>query len=150
MNDKEIKENKDKPIYDGEASFAPYPLSISSPEIKPEDKRLIKGNAHEAMQHQAQQQISILRKQAELIMKQVRAIEERVEISKKIYEADMRFTPDIGQVYHLYRKNGKNAITMISPDEWGANMPYDAYIASMKLLADKSWDIINKNENAEI
>lgn len=150
MTEKEIEENKDKPIYDGEASFAPYPLSVSSPEIKPEDKRLIKGNAYEAMQHQANQQVSILRKQAELIMQQVRDIEERVEISKKIYEADMRFTPDVGQTYHLYRKDGKNAITMISPDEWGANMPYDEYIASMILLADKSWDIIKRNEDAEI
>ena len=150
MTEKEIEENKDKPIYDGEASFAPYPLHVSSPEIKPEDKRLIKGNAYEAMQYQANQQVSILRKQAELIMQQVRDIEERVEISKKIYEADMRFTPDIGQTYHLYRKDGKNAITMISPDEWGANMPYDEYIASMILLADKSWDIIKRNEDAEI
>lgn len=141
---------KDKPIYDGEASFAPYPLSVSSPQIKPEDKRLVKGNAYEAMQQQANQQIAMLRKQAELILQQVKAIEERVEISKRIYEADMRFTPDVGQTYHLYRKNGKNVITMVSPQEWGATMPYDEYIASMKLLADKTWDIIHKNENAEI
>lgn len=146
----EKEENKDKPLYEGEASFAPYPLSVSSPEIKPEDKRLIKGNAHEAMQHQANQQIAMLRKQAELILQQVRDIEERVEISKRIYEADIRFTPDVGQTYHLYRKNGKNVVTMVSPDEWGAAMPYDEYIASMKLLADKSWDIINRNKDAEI
>lgn len=141
---------KDKPIYDGEASFAPYPLSVSSPQIKPEDKRLVKGNAHEAMQHQANQQIALLRKQAELILQQVKAIEERVEISRKIYDAEMRFTPTIGETYHLYRKNGKSILAMVSPDEWGATMPYDEYIASMKLLADKTWDIINKNENAEI
>jgi hypothetical protein len=141
---------KDKPIYDGEASFAPYPLSVSSPQIKPEDKRLVKGTAYEAMQYQANQQIALLRKQAELILQQVKAIEERVQISQKIYEADMRFTPTAGETYHLYRKNGKSVITMVSPDEWGATMPYDEYIASMKLLADKTWEILNKNENAEI
>ena len=62
----------------------------------------------------------------------------------------MRFTPTAGETYHLYRKNGKSVITMVSPDEWGATMPYDEYIASMKLLADKTWEILNKNENAEI
>jgi hypothetical protein len=141
---------KDKPLYDGEASLAPYPLTVSSPPIKAEDKRLIKANAYETMQQHANQQIAMLRKQAELILEQVRQIEQRVEISRHIYQADIRFTPEVGQTYHLYRKNDKNVITMISPDEWGAKMPYDEYIASMNLLADKSWEIINRNENATL
>lgn len=141
---------KDKPLYEGEASFAPYPLTVSSAPIKTEDKRLIKATAYEAMQQHANQQILLLRKQAELILEQVRKIEERVEISRRIYEADLRFTPEVGQHYHLYRKNGKDVITMIAPDEWGKKMPYDEYIASMILLADKSWEITNKNDDAQL
>ncbi len=141
---------KDKPLYEGEASFAPYPLTVSSPPIKTEDKRLIKATAYESMQQHANQQILLLRKQAELILEQVRKIEERVEISRRIYQADLRFTPEVGQQYHLYRKNGKDVITMIAPDEWGKKMPYDEYIASMILLADKSWEITNRNNDTQL
>lgn len=145
-----MDKEKDKPIYQGDASFAPYPLQVNSPQIKPEDKRLVKANAYVAMQQHAEQQISMLRKQAELILQQVRQIEERVEVSRRIYEADLRFTPDVGQVYHLFRKNGKDVLTMVGPEEWGDTMPYDEYLASLRLLADKSWEIINRNENAEL
>lgn len=141
---------KDKPLYAGDASFSPYPLHVSSPPIKPEDKRLVKANAYEAMQQHAQQQITMLRRQADLILQQVREIEERLVISQRIYEASFRFVPEVGQVYHLFTKNGKDILTMVGPDEWGNTMPYDQYIASLRLLADKSWEIIRRNENAEI
>ncbi|HYG16946.1 MAG TPA: DUF2452 domain-containing protein [Bacteroidia bacterium] len=141
---------KDKPLYEGDASFSPYPLHVSSPPIKPEDKRLVKANAYEAMQQHAQQQISMLRRQADLILAQAREIEERVEISRRIYEANFRFVPDVGQVYHLFTKSGKDILTMVGPDEWGDKMPYDKFIASLRLLADKSWEIIRRNEDIEI
>ena len=67
-------------IYQGELSNAPYALSVSSPKIEPIDKRLLKANAHESMQHQAEQQISMLKKQAELLMKQAKEIEERLVV----------------------------------------------------------------------
>jgi hypothetical protein len=93
----------------------------------------------------------MLRKQAELILQQVREIEERVELSKLVYEAEMRFTPIVGEVYYLYRKNNRSLLAMIGPQEWGKRgMPYDEYVATVKLLADKTWDIISKNKDAEI
>lgn len=146
MSEKE----KDKPLYDGEASFAPYPVSVNSPPIKTVDKRLVKATAYESMQQHANQQILLLRKQAELILQQVKEIEQRVEISRRIYEADIRLVPDVGQVYHLYRKNGKDVVSMVGPEEWGNKMPYDEFVASLKLLADKSWEILQKNENVDL
>ena len=111
---------------------------------------MVKANAYEAMQQHAQQQISMLRRQADLILAQAREIEERVEISRRIYEANFRFVPDVGQVYHLFTKSGKDILTMVGPDEWGDKMPYDKFIASLRLLADKSWEIIRRNEDIEI
>jgi len=128
--------------YTGEAKFSPIPLSVSSPVIKPEDKGKIKTSAVEAMQKQAEQQINMLRKQAEVIMNQVREIENRLQVSYGIYEAEMKFTPQINDFYHLYEKAGKKILSFISPKEWGEKMPYDKFLATVKLLPDKTWEVI--------
>jgi hypothetical protein len=139
--DKEIKQ-----YYTGEAKFSPIPLSVSSPVINPENKGKIKASAVEAMQKHAEQQMTMLRKQADVIMNQVREIEARLEVSYGIYEAEMKFTPKIHEVYHLYEKNGTKILSFISPDEWGERMPYDSFIASVLLLPDKTWEVKIRND----
>jgi hypothetical protein len=144
----EIKSNKPlylkDALYQGELHAAPYALTVSSPKIDPVDKRLLKANAHEAMQHQAQQQINMLRKQAELLIKQAKAIEDRLTISHEIYKADINFEPVINGYYHLYqRENGTQILSMVAPYEWGNNCPLGAFLHSVRLLADRTWEIID-------
>ena len=99
--------------------------------------------ANDTCEKQANQQISMLRKQAELIMQQVKDIETRVRIAEEIYAADINFEPVIGNVYHLYEKNeGQRVLSLISPDDWGKKMPFEAFIASVKLLGDRTWEIL--------
>lgn len=140
------EEKEIKTYYTGEAKFSPIPLSVSSPQIKAEHKGKIKASAVETMQKQANQQISMLRKQAETIMAQVREIEARLEVSYGIYEAEMKFTPKIGEYYHLYEKNGEKILSFISPAEWGERMPYDLFLATVLLLADRTWEVTVRNE----
>ena len=130
-------------IYQGELSNAPYALSVSSPKIEPIDKRLLKANAHESMQHQAEQQISMLKKQAELLMKQAKEIEERLVVSHAIYKADINFEPIINGIYHLYQKeDGSQQLSMVAPYEWGKKMPFQAYLHTVRLMADRTWDVL--------
>lgn len=145
MSKKEPKD-KEHEYYDGEAKFSPIPLHVSSPVIKKVDKGKIKTTAVEAMQKQANQQIEMLKKQAELIMTQVQEIQERVKISFEIYQADLRFKPEIDTLYHLYQDKEKKILSMIGPKEWGKNMPYEMYLATVKLLPDKTWEVIEKAE----
>lgn len=130
--------------YSGPSSLAPIPLSVGSAIIRPEDKGKIRANAVEAMHHYANQEIALLKRQADLIMEQVRDIERRLKISENIYESDMRFTPVVGQVYHLYEKDDHYRLSLIGPDEWGPSKTSGNYIASVKLLGDHSWDVIRK------
>ena len=129
-------------LYQGQDKFSPIPLTVSSPKINPIDKRLVKATAFETMQYQANQQISIIKQQAELLMEQARKIEERMEISRKIYEADLNFEPVIGTTYHVYEKNGRTVLSLVAPYEWGKKMPFDHHVCSAKLLGDKSWDLV--------
>lgn len=129
--------------YQGELHNAPYALSVTSPKIEPIDKRLLKANAHEAMQHQAEQQIQMLKKQAELLMKQAKAIEHRLEVSHAIYQADINFEPVINGIYHVYQKdNGTQVLSMVAPYEWGAKMPFSEFLYTVRLLGDRTWDIL--------
>ena len=129
-------------LYQGQDKFSPIPLTVSSPKINPIDKRLVKATAFETMQYQANQQISIIKQQAELLMEQARKIEERMEISRKIYEADLNFEPVIGTTYHVYEKNGRTVLSIVAPYEWGKKMPFDHHVCSATLLGDKSWDLV--------
>lgn len=130
-------------LYQGELSQAPYALTVSSPKIEPVDKRLLKANAHEAMQYQAQQQIDMLRKQAALLLQQARDIEHRLEVSHAIYKANINFEPVIGGIYHLYQKDdGSQVLSMVAPYEWGARMPFAEFLHTVRLLADKTWEIL--------
>ena len=58
----------------------------------------------------------------------------------------MGFKPVIGYEYHLYeRTNGQWVLSMIAPNEWGKNKPFH-WIATARLLADHTWEILGKND----
>lgn len=125
----------------------PYAHNRGSVQVKPEDKGRIKGRAVSSMYQQTDMQLDQIKKQMELLAQQARHIQDRVEISEYIYHAEMNFEPLISKIYHLYeRKNGKHSLSMVGPEEWGPNPPLK-FIATVKLLADHTWDIIEKSED---
>jgi hypothetical protein len=128
--------------YIGPANLSPIPLTLGSPAIQPLDKGKVKANAVEAMHHYATQEIGMLKKQADLIMEQVREIEARLRVSEKIYESDFRFQPVIGQLYHLYEQDDHYRLSLIGPQEWGRSKSMGKHIASVKLLGDHSWEVL--------
>jgi predicted transcriptional regulator len=120
----------------------PYAHTVGGAVIKPIDKGKVKGRAVTAMYEQTDMDLDQIRQQIELLASQAKAIQNRVNISERIYLAEMNFGPIIGKIYHLYRRsNGKDVMSMISPGEWGKKMPYD-FVATIKLLADHTWDIL--------
>ncbi len=127
----------------------PYAHSVGGAVIKPIDKGRTKGLAVAAMHEQSNMQLDQIRKQVELLMSQAKAIHDRVEISEQIYLADINFKPIIGKIYHLYeRKNGQRVLSMIAPNEWGRSRPLD-FIATVKLLADHTWEILQKSNDCQ-
>ncbi len=120
----------------------PYPHHRGSAVVAPVDRGKVKGRAMAAMYEQTDLHLDQIRQQIELLARQAQAIKDRVDISEKIYAAEMGFEPVIGKMYHLYlRKNGNHVLSLVSPQEWGRKPPYE-FVASVKLLADHTWDII--------
>ena len=125
-----------------------FPHNIGSVVIKPEDKGKIKGRAMAAMKDQTERQMNQLYEQMRTLAAQANSIKRRVDISERIYLSQINFEPIINHIYYLYeKKNGDNILSMVSPVEWGPKMPYQQYLAAVKLLSDHTWEVLeDKNQ----
>lgn len=120
-----------------------YPHTIGSVVVKPEDRGRIKSRALSAMQEQTSSQLKQIQKQVELLLQQAQKIKERIDVSEKIYSAELSFEPFIGKTYHLYEQNGKYKLMLVGPDEWGRSKKDNLnYIHTVRLMSDHTWEII--------
>ena len=124
-------------IYHKQLSVLPYAASVSGAVIKPTEVGMIKHKALAAMEEQTDLQLNQIRQQIELLASQAQEINRRKELSMMIYNAQLSFTPVMGNVYHIYeKKDGTYFLSMISPNEWNNQF---TTIASVKMLADHTW-----------
>lgn len=127
-----------------------YPHHAGSPLVKPEDRGRIKGNALSAMEHQTDMQLSQIYQQMQLLADQAKKLNDRKAISEIIYLAEMRFTPLINHIYHLYEKEDRSfLLSLIAPNQWGRSKKSFEFVATVRLLADHTWDIMEKNDDFE-
>lgn len=137
----------DKDKVTDKPSTLPYAHTIGGVVIRPEDIGRVKGNALSAMQEQTDAQLDQIKEQIELLAKQAKKIERRKELSLVIYGADMGFKPLIGHTYYLYQKRKSGfVLSMVASNEWGNSMPYERFVAEVKLLSDHTWDILDEVE----
>lgn len=128
-------------------STLPYAHHAGSALIKPIDKGKVKGRALSAMAEQTHAQMAQIKEQINLLAKQAKAIQDRVELSEQIYQAEIGFEPLIGHQYHLYlKRDGSWTLSMIGPNDWGRSFPHEAFLASARLLSDHTWDIVEKSD----
>lgn len=128
----------------------PYAHTSGGAVIRPEDQGKIRGRSVKAMRQQTETQMNQLYRQMQVLVEQARGIQQRVEVSERIYGADMGFEPVIGHVYYLYeRENGTDVLSMVAPQEWGRSFPYGAFIAEVHLLADHTWEVKYHPQKAE-
>lgn len=127
-------------------NLLPYATNVGSAIIRPLDKGRVKGNAMKAMFQQTESQLTQIKEQVETLIRQAQEIHDRIDISERIYTADVGFKPVIDKLYFLYeRDNGNWFLSMVGPEEWKKTNPF-TFIAEVKLLADHTWTVIRKNE----
>lgn len=127
-----------------------YGHHLGSAVVKPEDQGKMKGRAVAAMEHQTDMQLDQIYQQMKLLADQAKKLNDRKLISTFIYKAEMRFEPLINHIYHLYRKEDSGfLLSLIAPDQWGRSKRSFEYMATVRLLADHTWDILDKNEEMD-
>lgn len=120
----------------------PYPHHIGSPAFAPTEKGLIKSRSMRAMEEQSNLQLKQIQEQIALLAKQAENLKNRVEVSKAIYTSEMNFEPVVGEEYHLYARREEDfVLSMIAPEEWGKKTPFKHFVASVRLLADRTWEV---------
>jgi hypothetical protein len=125
----------------------PYPHTQGSALVKPVDQGKVKGRALNAMEHQTDMQLKQLYDQMNLLASQAKGLQDRKSISEKIYAAEMRFEPLINHIYHLYQKDNKTyLLSLIAPDQWGRTKKTFEFVATVQLLADHTWDVLEKSD----
>ncbi len=125
-----------------------YAHGVGSAIVKPEDKGKIKGTAVTAMHEQTDRQFRQLYEQMRTLVEQANYLKKRVNISERIYLADMGFQPVYNQNYYLFqRANGEDVLTMVSPEEWGRSNPFKKFIAQVRLLSDHTWEVVRAEDD---
>ena len=145
-----IEKNKEasiNPIDEDNVAENPHSLTYGhhrgSVPIIPTKEGDIKHKSLSAMQQQTNSQLMQIKEQMELLAKQATEIKNRIDISEQIYNAEIRFEPLIAHTYHLYQENEtKFLLSMISPNDWGRKKCPYSFIASVRLLADHTWEIV--------
>lgn len=128
----------------------PYAHTIGGVAIKPEDRGKIRGKSMSAMYQQTDRQMKQLHDQMQTLLEQAKSLKERVGISERIYEAEMRFDPIIGHDYYLYqKKDGIDVLSMVAPFEWGRKFPFEACLARVTLLSDHTWEVLEHINDAD-
>lgn len=129
----------------------PYAHNTGSAVVKPEDQGRIKGRAMNAMEHQTDMQLDQIYQQMQLLAEQAKGLQNRKTVSEKIYDAEMRFEPLINHTYHLYQKPNKAyLLSLIEPGQWGPSGKKFTFVATVKLLADHTWDVLEKSDDVEL
>ena len=119
-----------------------YAHTVGGAVIRPDDMGKVKSRSLVAMRQQTDIQLAQLYQQMQLLAEQARHIGQRVEVSERIYSAQMGFEPIIGETYYLYQKaDGGDALSLIGPKEWGRRKPYELFIAKVNMLADHTWEV---------
>ena len=95
-------------------------------------------------------QLAQLYEQMQLLAEQAKKLNDRKSISEFIYTAEMRFEPLINHTYHLYRKeNGTHLLSLIAPNQWGRSKHKFEWVATVRLLADHTWDVLEKEKDQQ-
>ena len=120
----------------------PYAHTGGGAIIRPDDMGKVKGKSVLAMRQQTDMQMAQIYDQIKLLADQATRIQQRIEVSERIYSAQMSFEPLIGKVYYHYqRKDGLDTLSLIAPNEWGRSFKFERYVARVQLLADHTWDV---------
>lgn len=122
----------------------PYGHHVGGFAIKPIDKGRVRSRALLAMEEQTNSQLKQIYEQIEILAKQAKDIQKRIDVSNWIYGSEIGFEPLTGQTYHLYLKDDdKHVLSMIGPNEWGRKeCPFKEFVATVRMMADHTWEVL--------
>ncbi len=128
-----------------------YPMEVGAPVFAPIKVTEEKDKAVNVARQNAKLEYDRIMEQAEVLMKQARALQARLDATEMVHSAKFSFNPIHGKIYHLYfdARNGVNVLIQNGPQEWSCGIPADwTYSMAVKKLGDSTWAVIEDEELA--
>ncbi len=125
------------PMEDGYPAFAPIKI------VEEKDKAI------NVARQNAKQEYERIMEQAEILMKQARALQARLDATELVHRAKFSFNPIHGKIYHLYfdKRNSENILIQSSPSEWSCGIPENwTYSMAVKKLGDSTWALVEDEQ----
>uniref|UniRef100_UPI004047BF05 DUF2452 domain-containing protein n=1 Tax=Polynucleobacter sp. TaxID=2029855 RepID=UPI004047BF05 len=122
-----------------------YPMEVGAPVFAPIKVHEEKDKAVNVARQNAKLEYDRIMEQAEVLMKQARALQARLDATEMVHAAKFGFNPIHGKVYHLYidTRNAVNVLIQNGPTEWSCGIPGGwTYSMAVKKLGDSTWAVV--------
>jgi len=87
--------------------------------------------------------LSVIAEQVRFLQQQAKAVLEEAALNQQLHHIACNFKKVPGKIYYVYKRdNGKNYMSLISPEEWGSGGP--EFVAAYKLEYDMTFTPFNK------
>jgi len=122
-----------------------YPMEGGAPGFGPIKVVGEKDKAVNVARQNAKLEYDRIMEQAEVLMKQARALQARLYATEMVHCAKFSFNPIHGKTYHLYydERNSVNLLIQNGPKDWSCGIPNKwIYSMAVKKLGDSTWAIV--------
>lgn len=120
-----------------------YPMEVSAPVFAPIKVTEEKDKAVNIARMNAQQEYDRIMEQAQVLIKQAKALQNRLDVTEQVHRAKFSFNPIHGKEYHLYfdSRIQSNILVQTAPTEWTTGVPLHwTFLVTVKKLGDSTWE----------
>ena len=128
--------NNEKPLdYCNNKGIIPYGDNRSAPSFKDTEKQI---SVWKDQKHNSSNKYFDTKLQE--LQEEYSKLAEEYKLNEMVYNAQCRFGPVIGEVYHLYQREDESTfLSMIGPNDWLSIKP-DKFIGSFRLTSSDKWE----------
>ena len=128
--------NNEKPLdYCNNKGIIPYGDNRSAPSFKDTEKQI---SVWKDQKHNSSNKYFDTKLQE--LQEEYSKLAEEYKLNEMVYNAQCRFGPVIGEVYHLYEREDESTfLSMIGPNDWLSIKP-DKFIGSFRLTSNDKWE----------
>ena len=124
-----------------------YPMEVGAPIFAPIPVVQEKDKAVNIARLNAQQEYDRIMEQAEVLVKQAKALQSRLDATELVHQAKFGFNPLHGKIYYLYLdcKNNQHVLIQNAPNEWSCGIPEQwTFVMAVKKLGDSTWQVLDQ------
>ena len=108
-----------------------YPTEVGGPKFEPDNISLFKIEKTSKIKKHYSSKFEEMTREYEKLMSEI-------QMNERLYTASHNFEPTTGEIYHLYKKESGEFLSLISPEQWEK---FD-FIGSYRFLSDGRWEVV--------